>query len=229
MENYLGGHGLTVFDSVPGTSFKDVLAAIHATPSLTAGQSFRDCTDPPFEALLHQDGLGVVPDIQALLETGTIRILFYNGIHDLICNHVGNEEAVENIEWTHQVEYQRSQRYGWRSSLTGEIGGYMKEFNNLMYLKVLNAGHMVPMDVPDVSLDMLRTFVFNQSFQTYPQFIYDLAKVDAKGDQACDPPSSLSSSSTSMLSAGGTISIKSEGVVWVIVAFFGLSFVSLLL
>ena len=170
VENYLGGHGRSVFDGTQHT-FKDVLDVIHASPSLEAGQSFRECTDPPYNALKHQDGLGVTSDVKDLLNTNSIRMLFFNGIHDLICNHVGNEEAVENIEWEYQTSYQKSERYGWKSISTGEIGGYMKEFNNLMYLKVLNAGHMVPMDVPDVSLDMLRTFIFNKSFQTYQQNI----------------------------------------------------------
>lgn len=170
VENYLGGHGTSVFGD-SGQTYMDVLEAIHATPSKTAGQSYYECTDPPYNALKHQDGLGVVPDVVALLNTNTIRMLFFNGIHDLICNHVGNEEAVENFGWTYQTEYQKSERYGWKSTSTGQLAGYMKEYNNLMYLKVLDSGHMVPMDVPDVSLDMMRTFMFDKSFHTYKQDI----------------------------------------------------------
>ena len=59
----------------------------------------------------------------------------------------------------------------------------MKEYENLMYLKVLESGHMVPMDVPDVSLDMLRIFVFGGSFGDYQQDIIGLAK--GKAGESC--------------------------------------------
>jgi hypothetical protein len=98
-------------------------------------------------------------------------MLFFNGIEDLICNHVGNEIAVENFEWRKQKDYQLSKRFGWKSPTTGELAGYMKEFENLSYLKVKGSGHMVPMDVPAVSLDMIRAFVQNQSFEDYEQQI----------------------------------------------------------
>ena len=131
-------------------------------------------------------------DVVELLNDG-IRMLFFNGVNDLICNHVGNEIAVENFEWKHQAEFQTAKRYGWKSPSRGQLGGYMKEYQNLMYLKVLDSGHMVPMDVPDVSLDMLRIFVSGKSFGDYEQDIVGLAKGEAGGncpvcpaDTVCD-------------------------------------------
>jgi hypothetical protein len=46
--------------------------------------------------LKHQDGLGVTQDVVDLLNNN-VRLLFFNGIEDMICNHVGNEIAVENF------------------------------------------------------------------------------------------------------------------------------------
>jgi carboxypeptidase D len=172
VEAYLGGHG-----SIPNADYRDVLKAIHSTPSLEAGQRYYECTDPPYNALKHQDGLGVVPDVVDLLNAG-IRLLFFNGIHDLICNHVGNENAVENLPWQSQKAYQLSDRYGWMAPTTGRLGGYMKEYSNLMYLKVLDSGHMVPMDVPDIALDMIRTFMYEGSFQSYHQTINAVGNID---------------------------------------------------
>ena len=162
VESYLGGGGKVDSD------FSDVLEAIHSTPSKLAGQRYRECTDPPYNALKHQDGLGVTEDVVDLLNAG-VRLLFFNGIHDLICNHVGNEIAVENFAWQHQSEYQQAKRYGWKSSSIKKLAGYMKEYENLMFMKVLNSGHMVPMDVPDVSLDMMRTLVFQGDFDNFEQ------------------------------------------------------------
>lgn len=164
VEAYLGGFGSISSD------FTKVLEAIHSTPSFESGQRYRECTDPPYNALKHQDGLGVTKDVVDLLNND-VKMLFFNGVNDLICNHVGNEIAVEGFEWDHQVEYQNAKRYGWKAPSKGQLGGYMKEYKNLMYLKVLHSGHMVPMDVPDVSLDMLRNLVFGVSFDDYEQSI----------------------------------------------------------
>ena len=133
VEAYLGGAGAISSD------LAQVLEAIHSTPSYQAGQRYRECTDPPYNALRHQDGLGVTQDVVELLNND-VRLLFFNGVNDLICNHVGNEIAVENFKWNFQSEYQLAKRYGWKSPTKGQFGGYMKEYKNLMYLKILGSG-----------------------------------------------------------------------------------------
>lgn len=92
LESYLGGWPTPSGD--PDMNVKDqVLESLHATYSTEAGQRYQECTDPPYNALAHQDGLGVVDDVVALLEDN-VQLLFFNGIQDLICNHVGNEVAL---------------------------------------------------------------------------------------------------------------------------------------
>ena len=170
VESYLGGWPTPPAQPDMQHSYTDVLAAIHALPSDAAGQRYRECTNPPYNALKHQDGLGVTQDVKDLLNDG-ITLLFFNGIHDLICNHVGNEIMLEHLEWNHQADYLMSKRFGWKSPSTGQLAGYMKHFQNLMFLKVLDSGHMVPMDVPLVSLEMMQTLFFAKSFDTYEQVI----------------------------------------------------------
>ncbi|VEU38535.1 unnamed protein product [Pseudo-nitzschia multistriata] len=158
---------------VANAPIESVLSAIHAMPSWESGQRYRECTDPPYNALKHQDGLGVVGDIVEVLEDDTqkTRLLFFNGVHDLICNHVGNENALEALPWKYRAEYINAERYGWNAASTNKLGGYMKEFQNLGFLKVLDSGHMVPMDVPSIALDMVRAFVYHEPFNTFRQDI----------------------------------------------------------
>jgi carboxypeptidase D len=174
VEAYLGGWKVPSDQPDMGVTYTDVLEAVHATPSNSAGQRYKECTDPPYNALKHQDGKGVTEDVIALLNAGT-KMLFFNGVHDLICNHVGNEKFLEFLAWDQQTEYVVSNRYAWVSSADGseegKLAGYMKEHANLLFLKVLNSGHMVPMDVPHVALDMMRTLVYGKSFQSYQQAI----------------------------------------------------------
>ena len=174
VETYLGGWPLDDKGALDENVATEVRAALHATPSAEAGQRFQECTDPPYEALSHQDGKDVVADIVQILEhPSKPRLLFFNGVEDLICNHVGNEKVLDNLPWKNRDAWTAAKRYSWSadSEPKGSISGYMKEYENLLFLKVLGAGHMVPMDRPDVSLDMIRTFVYNGSFLTYEQHL----------------------------------------------------------
>jgi carboxypeptidase D len=229
VETYLGQANN---QKIPNANIQDVLDAIHAQPSWDAGQRYLECTNLPYYALAHQDGLGVVPDIVDLLEHNTvdvgddndnsddddnnnndnnnnndddsnsekqpIRLLFFNGVHDLICNHAGNENALENLPWKHQSQYVQAQRYGWKSKATNKLGGYSKEYRNLIFLKILNAGHMVPMDVPDVALDMMGTFLYaaddsslshsknsKGTFATYQQVITPIVQEQSASCPTC--------------------------------------------
>jgi hypothetical protein len=58
----------------------------------------------------------------------------------------------------------------------------MKEYKNLMYLKVKGSWHMVPMDVPSVALDMIRALIYEKSFDDYEQHIASQGKGDKSDD-----------------------------------------------
>lgn len=57
----------------------------------------------------------------------------------------------------------------------------------LALFQVLNAGHMVPMDIPDVSLDMLRNLVFGNSFRDYEQILARSTE-EGNGCAVCPQP-----------------------------------------
>ena len=167
VESYLGG--FPTYGGAPPMNDHDlfaVLDAIHARPSREAGQVYQECTDPPYNALSHQDGKGVVQETVAILNSGK-RMLFFNGVLDLICNHVGNEVMLQEMPWQYQNDWTVAKRYAWVAPSDPKAvkpAGYIKEFKNLLYLKVMNSGHMVPLDVPEIALDMIRTFVHHGSF-----------------------------------------------------------------
>jgi len=175
VERYLGGWSGSRYPSSMKVDYKDVLKAVHAEESIDAGQRYQECTDPPFFALAHQDGLGVVDEVVRILDhKKKPRMLFFNGMADLICNHIGNEKLLHNMPWQHANEWSLSKRYAWyveSSDADGKLkpAGFMKEFANLMFLKILSSGHMVPMDLPYTSLEMMKIFMFSGSFGTYLQ------------------------------------------------------------
>ncbi|EJK64554.1 hypothetical protein THAOC_14709 [Thalassiosira oceanica] len=170
VETYLSGSGHRSTSPPLNINYKDVLKAIHATEAIDAGQQYEECTDPPYLALSHQDGLGVVDELVRVLDhKSKPHILFFNGINDLICNHVGNEKMLNSLPWSQTSQFVMAQRHAWLAAgvssgekinyIEGRPDGYVKEQDNLSFLKVIESGHMVPMDQPAVALSMVRTLL----------------------------------------------------------------------
>jgi carboxypeptidase C (cathepsin A) len=195
VERYLGGlhnNGMKV-------NYQDVLRAIHAEESISVNQQFQECTDPPYLALANQDGLGVTKEVVQILEHHTKpKLLFFNGMNDMICNHIGNEKFLDNLDWLHTKDWILAKRYAWgydsafieHTKAHGPTG-YIKEYDNLAFLKIASSGHMVPMDLPDVALEMMRNFMFQVSFGSNYQ---NLQSMTPQGkDDKCITTSSTSS------------------------------------
>lgn len=91
--------------------------------------------------------------IPALLEDG-VKLLVYAGEYDLICNWLGNSRWVHAMEWNGQKEFVASPEVPF--VVNGTEAGIMKSSGPLSFLKVHNAGHMVPMDQPKAALAMLK-------------------------------------------------------------------------
>ena len=82
--------------------------------------------------------------VQVLQDPSGPVLLIFNGIEDLICNHVGNEKALENLPWKGQTQWVEANRYAWMPfESSTKPAGFMKEYQNLKFLKILDAGHMV--------------------------------------------------------------------------------------
>lgn len=92
-----------------------------------------------------------------LLDDG-IPILIYNGDKDYICNWVGGLAWVSALQWTGKDSFQKAHNKLWYTT-EGKAGGESKSFGPLTFLRVYDAGHMVPMDQPRAALDMITEFI----------------------------------------------------------------------
>jgi len=210
LEGYLGGWGQKLGDGrqYPGdmdVPYRYVLKALHAEESIDAKQRYMECTDPPYYALSHQDGLGVIDELVRVLEhQDKPRVLFFNGMNDMVCHHMGNELLLFNMQWKYKEEWGLANRYSWfDSQVTSDSmkkpAGYMKEFKNLMFLKLMDSGHMVPLDLPITSLEMMETFLYSGSFKSQTQSLELKIPGDSDSDgdrdiaysKTCDDPAHL--------------------------------------
>ncbi|KAK2643448.1 hypothetical protein Ddye_025211 [Dipteronia dyeriana] len=117
---------------------------------------FVSCSSIVYEAMMMDWMKNLEVGIPALLEDG-IRVLIYAGEYDLICNWLGNSKWVHAMEWSGQKEFGTAPTVPFK--VDGAEAGQMKNHGPLTFLKVHDAGHMVPMDQPKASLNMLRSWM----------------------------------------------------------------------
>ncbi|KAL0907657.1 hypothetical protein M5K25_022078 [Dendrobium thyrsiflorum] len=117
---------------------------------------FVSCSPKVHEAMLTDWMRDLEVGIPALLEDG-IKLLVYAGEYDLICNWLGNSRWVHAMEWSGQQAFVSSSEKPF--TVNGKKAGELKSHGPLSFLKVHDAGHMVPMDQPLASLEMLRRWM----------------------------------------------------------------------
>ncbi|KAF2671542.1 carboxypeptidase Y precursor [Microthyrium microscopicum] len=115
--------------------------------------------------------ISTTPQVQNLLAKG-VDVMFYQGNLDLACNTAGNYRWANNMPWKGQAEFSAKDLQPW-SSDGKEVGTY-KEVRIQMpgndkktlftFLTVDKAGHMVPLNKPEVALDLMTRWIQGKSF-----------------------------------------------------------------
>ncbi|KZV76370.1 hypothetical protein PENSPDRAFT_646398 [Peniophora sp. CONT] len=112
---------------------------------------------------MHNSAL-LLPD---LINDG-IRLLVYAGNADLMCNSIGNERWVEDLEHKFHKEFVAAKSKLWMSDATGRIAGEVrvagKGAGSVTFVQVYEAGHMVPFDQPEHALDLFERWTSNETF-----------------------------------------------------------------
>jgi len=91
----------------------------------------------------------LIPDMLA----DGIRVLIYAGDQDFICNWLGNQAWVLAMDWPHKDDFNNAEFRNWTDA------GQLRSSNGFSFLRVYDAGHMVPLNQPEVALEMLTQFL----------------------------------------------------------------------
>jgi carboxypeptidase C (cathepsin A) len=108
------------------------------------------------------DWMGNFADDIPILLSNNVRVLVYSGTEDWICNYLGGENWVNNLNWDGQKTFQNLDLMPW--IIQNKTAGLAKSWKGFSWLEVFDAGHLVPMDQPANSLDMLNRFIKNLPF-----------------------------------------------------------------
>jgi len=110
------------------------------------------------------DLISVNNEVVRLLEETEVKVLSYNGMEDAMCDHIGNERFLDSLPWKGRAKWVLADRRAWIPKALAAPYGFVKQYKQLTFIKVLGAGHMLPMDKPVVALDMIRTFIDGGEF-----------------------------------------------------------------
>lgn len=91
-----------------------------------------------------------------------IPVLLFSGSEDLVCNHMGIENMIANLEWNGGKGFAEpsgdlARRRAW--TFDGRPAGFWQSSRNLTYVFFNEASHMVPFDQPQRARDMLERFM----------------------------------------------------------------------
>lgn len=110
------------------------------------------CATVPHLTLLNDHNKSWGYKLAPLLDAG-MPILVYNGNQDYICNSIGAEMWTNALVWNGQENYNNASFEEYR--MNKDFVGLVKNAGNLTLMIVFGAGHMVPMDQPQVALHMI--------------------------------------------------------------------------
>lgn len=104
--------------------------------------------------------LSYADNVKYVLESG-IQVLAQQGDKDFVCNWEGGYNWVQNLDWHHKDAFVK-QELKEQLNQDNELQAWGKSEGGLTFLKVKDAGHMVPMDQPKNAL-----FILDNLLQTY--------------------------------------------------------------
>lgn len=128
--------------------------ALHVSPN----HSWKACNDDIGDQFAIDREKNSAPQVANLLNNG-IPILIYAGDLDFICNYLGVRATVLNLEWDHADEFRSADDRDWNNG-----AGLVRSSNELTFLQVYDAGHMVPTDQPEHALAMITQFLRGNPF-----------------------------------------------------------------
>ncbi|KAI9827027.1 MAG: Cell death protease [Phylliscum demangeonii] len=135
-----------------------VLQALHVDADKKTG--WTECSGgvgSAFRAAKSKPSITLLPNLLSQMP-----IVLFSGDQDLICNHVGTEEFIHTMRWNGGTGFELSPgtwapRRAW--TFEGEPAGLYQHARNLTYILFYNASHMVPLDYPRRTRDMLDRFL----------------------------------------------------------------------
>uniref|UniRef100_A0A8C9QMN1 Carboxypeptidase vitellogenic like n=1 Tax=Spermophilus dauricus TaxID=99837 RepID=A0A8C9QMN1_SPEDA len=144
-------------------SLSEVRRAIHV-----GNQTFSDGAD--VEKYLRQDTMKSVKTWLTEIMNNNYKVLLYNGQLDIIVAASLTERSLMTMNWKGFRKYKKSRRIVWKIFKSdNEVAGYVRQVENFHQVIVRGGGHILPLDQPLRSFDMINRFIFGKGWNPYDQ------------------------------------------------------------
>ncbi|KAL5508176.1 KEX1 [Sanghuangporus vaninii] len=131
---------------------KEVVGAFHADAK---SGSWIECNGRVGREMRNRQSPSSITILPKLIEK--VPVMLFAGDQDFICNYMGIESLIQNMEWNGEKGLGTVKTDNWIVDDTP--AGTWVESRGLTYVKIFNSSHMVPYDVPLVSHDMILRFM----------------------------------------------------------------------
>lgn len=116
---------------------------------------YTSCDDTVFSNFIKSgDEMKPFQGYVAELLNKNVPVLLYAGDKDYICNWLGNHAWANELEYKDMYGFQASPLVPWKTK-DGELAGEIQNHGIFSFVRVYDAGHMVPFNQPKIALDML--------------------------------------------------------------------------
>lgn len=88
-----------------------------------------------------------------------VPVLLYAGDKDYICNWIGNNEWSNALPYSGHEQFAHASFKPFVADFSDKPNGVVKNHDKFTFIRIFDAGHMVPFDQPQVSLDMLNKWL----------------------------------------------------------------------
>lgn len=123
----------------------------------TTYQTCNDRTNVRFNSV-HDSFTQTQNNVTNLLNSN-IPVLVYSGDKDIICNWLGGQQWTSQLTWDGQQQFQQAISSPQNWQVAGGPAGTVANYKHFTFLRVFDAGHMVPHDQPRNSYAMLQQWL----------------------------------------------------------------------
>ncbi|OBA21648.1 hypothetical protein METBIDRAFT_32129 [Metschnikowia bicuspidata var. bicuspidata NRRL YB-4993] len=120
--------------------------------------SYQGCNSDMLRNFLYT-GDGLRPSQLSVTEMleAEVPVLLYSGDKDFICNWLGNQAWSNKLPWSGHEEFETLPVRDW--VVGNKTAGEVKNHKHFTFLRVFDAGHMVPYNQPENALDMVNRWI----------------------------------------------------------------------
>lgn len=142
-------------------------ASVQSALGVKAGTTWQSCNYQVNQGFAYDWMKDFQQDANAVLEAG-LPVLIYAGDCDFVCNWLGNQAWTLALDWSGKSDFNKAAMHPW--SAGGTAAGEARtapgstKGSRLTFLRVYDAGHMVPMDQPANALAMINNFISGGPF-----------------------------------------------------------------